>query len=308
VSTWRIARLIAAKDLRIELRSRVVTNQVLPFAALVMVMFAFALDNDNVLTRVAPGLVWLATMFSMLVLVQRSFAVESADGALDALQVAGVRPAGIFLGKSMALAAQLAVLEVVLLLAAIVLYQLYSVLGRRVGRQPGDEATPDQTRSLPVRDEPDAPLEDDGVQLTGLAALRARDPAFDLTRFLGGARSAYEMVVKAFAAGDRETLKKLLSSEVMASFESGIAAREAEGTTDEVEFLQAPRADMEKADVTGDSARITVRFLAEFRSRSKGPEGEAVDDRRTAELWTFERNLTSRDPNWTLVHVDAAEA
>lgn len=123
MSTWRIARLIAAKDLRIELRSRVVTNQVLPFAALVMVMFAFALDNDNVLTRVAPGLVWLATMFSMLVLVQRSFAVESADGALDALQVAGVRPAGVFLGKSMALAAQLAVLEVVLLLAAIVLYQ-----------------------------------------------------------------------------------------------------------------------------------------------------------------------------------------
>jgi len=204
----------------------------------------------------------------------------------------------------------LQVLELIIFagLAAIVLYQLYSVLGRRVGRQPGDEATPDQTRSLPVRDEPDAPLEDDGVQLTGLAALRARDPAFDLTRFLGGARSAYEMVVKAFAAGDRETLKKLLSPEVMASFESGMAAREAEGTTDEVEFLQAPRADMEKADVTGDSARITVRFLAEFRSRSKGPEGEAVDDRRTAELWTFERNLTSRDPNWTLVHVDAAEA
>ncbi|MFM2079276.1 MAG: cytochrome c-type biosis protein CcmB [Actinomycetota bacterium] len=123
MSTWRIARLIAAKDLRIELRSRVVTNQVLPFAALVMVMFAFALDNDNVLTRVAPGLVWLATLFSMLVLVQRSFAVENADGALDALQVAGVRPGGIFLGKSMALAAQLAVLEIVLLLAAIVLYQ-----------------------------------------------------------------------------------------------------------------------------------------------------------------------------------------
>ncbi len=202
------------------------------------------------------------------------------------------------------------VLELIIFagLAAIVLYQLYSVLGRRVGRQPGDDPTPDLARNLPVRDEPDVPLEDDGIQLTGLAALRARDPGFDLTRFLGGARSAYEMVVKAFAAGDRETLKKLLSPEVMASFENGIAAREAEGTTDEVEFLQAPRADMEKADVVGDSARITVRFLAEFRSRSKGPEGEAVDDRRTAELWTFERNLKSRDPNWTLVHVDAAEA
>lgn len=122
-TTWRIARLVAAKDLRVEWRSRVVINQVLPFAALVMVLFAFALDNDEVLTRVAPGLVWLATMFSLLVIVQRSFAVETADGALDALQVAGVRPGGIFLGKSLALAAQLAVLELVLLAAAVVLYK-----------------------------------------------------------------------------------------------------------------------------------------------------------------------------------------
>jgi heme exporter protein B len=123
MNVWRIARLVAAKDLRVEWRSRVMSNQVLPFAALVMVMFAFALDSDQVLTRVAPGLVWLATMFSVLVVVQRSFAVETADGALDALQVAGVRPGGIFLGKSLALAAQLAVLELVLLAAAVVLYK-----------------------------------------------------------------------------------------------------------------------------------------------------------------------------------------
>jgi heme exporter protein B len=129
MSTWRIARLVAAKDLRVEWRSRVVLNQVLPFAALVMVMFAFALDNDKVLTRVAPGLVWLATMFSLLVIVQRSFAVEAADGALDALQVAGVRPSGIFLGKAIALAAQLAVLELVLLGAAVVLYKTEIVAG-----------------------------------------------------------------------------------------------------------------------------------------------------------------------------------
>lgn len=123
MNTWRIARLVAGKDLHIEWRSRVVINQVLPFAALVMVMFAFALDNDVILPRVAPGLVWLATMFSLLVVVQRTFAVETADGALDALQVAGVDPGGIFLGKAMALAAQLAVLEVVLLGAAVVLYR-----------------------------------------------------------------------------------------------------------------------------------------------------------------------------------------
>ena len=119
---FRIATAVAAKDLRVEWRSRVVTNQVVPFAALTMVMFAFALDADSVLDRVAPGLVWLATLFSLLLLVQRSFAVETADGALDALRVAGIEPAGIFLGKSMALAAQLALLELLLLLTAVVLY------------------------------------------------------------------------------------------------------------------------------------------------------------------------------------------
>ena len=128
-------------------------------------------------------------------------------------------------------------------------------------------------------------------------------------RFLAGARSAYEMIVKAFAAGDRALLRKLLGSGVMASFDTAIAQREAEGRTETVEFLHSPRADLEKAEVTAaDVGRLTVRFLAEFRSRTKGPEGEGVDDRRTAELWTFERNLKSRDPNWMLVHVDAAEA
>jgi heme exporter protein B len=122
MSRWRIARLVAAKDLRIERRSRVLTNQVLPFAGVTMVMFAFALDASEVLERVAPGLIWLATLFSLLVLVQRSFAIETGDGALDALRVAGVDPVAIFWGKSVALAVQLAVLEVTLVIAAVVLY------------------------------------------------------------------------------------------------------------------------------------------------------------------------------------------
>jgi heme exporter protein B len=124
MSVLRTARLVAAKDLRIERRSRVVVNQVLPFAGLVMVLFAFALDNDTVLQRVAPGLIWLATIFSLLVIVQRSFAIETADGALDAIRVAGVEPAGVFLGKSLALALQLLVLEALLTVLAIVLYQV----------------------------------------------------------------------------------------------------------------------------------------------------------------------------------------
>ena len=124
MATSRIARAVAAKDLRIELRSRVVTNQVLPFSGLVMVMFAFALDNDDVLQRTAGGLVWLATLFSLFILVQRTFAVETYDGALDSLRVAGVNPQGIFIGKSMALFVQLLILESVLFVAAVVLYRV----------------------------------------------------------------------------------------------------------------------------------------------------------------------------------------
>ena len=191
-------------------------------------------------------------------------------------------------------------------LAAVVLYQLYAVLGRRVGRQPEDAApVPATGRAEDLdarqRDAITAPV-------AGLAGLRARDPSFDAARFLQGARSAYEMIVRAFASADRETLGKLVAPGVLTGFEKAIAAREAEGRTETVEFSQAPRADLESAEAEGDVARASVRFLAEFRSRTKGPEGEAVDDKRTAEVWTFERRFSNRDPNWTLVRVDAAEA
>ncbi|MFT4617807.1 MAG: heme exporter protein B [Minisyncoccia bacterium] len=122
MSTWKVACLIAAKDLRVERRSKIVTNQVLPFAGITMVSFAFALDKQNVLDTVAPGLIWLATTFSLLILVQRSFSIETDDGALDAMRVAGIDARAIFLGKAMALAVQLLVLEILLLFAAVVFY------------------------------------------------------------------------------------------------------------------------------------------------------------------------------------------
>lgn len=131
MSRWSIARLVAAKDLRIERRSKVLTNQVIPFAGVTMVIFAFALDAKSartddgfvpLLELVAPGLVWLAALFSLLLLVQRAFAIEADDGALDALRVAGVDPVAIYWGKAAALAVQLAVLDVILLGAAVLLY------------------------------------------------------------------------------------------------------------------------------------------------------------------------------------------
>ncbi|MGA1036033.1 MAG: heme exporter protein CcmB, partial [Ilumatobacteraceae bacterium] len=122
VSRFDVAKAVFVKDLRVEIRSRVLVNQILPFSALVMVLFAFALDATNVLTRVAPGLIWLAVLFSMIVIVQRGFAVESADGALEALQSAGVDALGVYWGKWAALVVQLVVLEVLLVATAVLLY------------------------------------------------------------------------------------------------------------------------------------------------------------------------------------------
>ena len=118
----RLARRLAAKDLLIERRSRVLVNQVLPFSGLVMVVFAFALGTGGVLEHAAPGLVWLAVLFSSLSTVQRSFGLETADGAMESLRVAGVDPIALFLGKAAALAIELLVLVTVLLGLAVVLY------------------------------------------------------------------------------------------------------------------------------------------------------------------------------------------
>ena len=201
------------------------------------------------------------------------------------------------------------VLELIIFagLAVVVLYQLYAVLGRRMGRQPDEQAAAAAAVAGRAPERIAEPA-DDGVELTGLAAVKAIDPSFDLSRFLSGSKAAYEMIVKAFAEGDKATLGNLLAPAVLTGFSTAIDQRVAENRTEVVEFTQAPRADLDRADVDdGDRARLTVRFLAEFRSRTKGPEGEGIDDRRTAEHWTFERRLKARDPNWLLVRVDAAE-
>lgn len=120
---WRDAALVAGKDLRIEARSRVATNQVAPFAVIVLVLFGFALEPDSgTLKMAAPGLFWVAVLFCSLLAVQRSFAVEAADAAGDGLRMSGLDPAGIFLGKAMAVALELVGLEVLLAIGIVVLF------------------------------------------------------------------------------------------------------------------------------------------------------------------------------------------
>ncbi len=192
-------------------------------------------------------------------------------------------------------------------LAVAVLYQLYAVLGRRVGRQPTDRPDP-PTKMRPGFARLRAERPADVVVPEGVAAVRARDPSFDPAKFLNSARAAYETIVRAFIGGDRNTLRPLVDDVVFDAFDSAISQRESANRTESMEFLQPVRADLESAAVDGDLARTKVRFLAEFRTRTKDAAGEAVDDRRTAEVWTFERLFTSRDPKWLLTRVDAAEA
>lgn len=120
---WRDALLMAGKDLRVEIRSRVATNQIAPFAVLVLVLFAFALDPDRgVLERAASGLFWVAVLFSTLLAVQHSFTLEANDGARDGLRMSGIDPAAIFVGKAAAIAVQLLALQVLLGAGVVVLY------------------------------------------------------------------------------------------------------------------------------------------------------------------------------------------
>jgi heme exporter protein B len=122
---WRDAVLVAGKDLRVEARSRVGINQVVPFALLVLVLFAFALDSDrDTLVSVGPGLFWVTVLFSGLLAIQRSFVIEADDDARDALRLSGLDGAGIFLGKAGAIAVQLLALEAVLAIGVVVLYNV----------------------------------------------------------------------------------------------------------------------------------------------------------------------------------------
>jgi heme exporter protein B len=120
---WRDTVLVAGKDLRIEARSRVALSQVAPFGVVALVMFAFALGPDRApMAKGAPGLFWVAVLFCTVLAIQRSVSVEAVDGARDGLRLSGIDPAGVFLGKSAAVATQLVVLEMVLGVGVVVLY------------------------------------------------------------------------------------------------------------------------------------------------------------------------------------------
>jgi predicted lipid-binding transport protein (Tim44 family) len=189
---------------------------------------------------------------------------------------------------------QLIGILVAAMVAGVVLFRLYTVLGRRTGHEPSHDSQPRPApQASPLRapapaDIPAPPPE--GACARGLLDIELADPGFDRTHFLNGARSAYEIIQRAFADSDRLALRPLLSGEVYAAFEREIAGRTA--PPDRMNAIMDAR--ITGAELSGKLADITVAFRASFAA----PNGLT---REVADHWSFARTIGATDPNWTLV-------
>ncbi len=233
---------------------------------------------------------------------------------------------------------------IAILVAVVAIWKLRSVLGQRTG---DDEARIDQkiraeqernraaaTRekvvTLPQRSgegqPPPAPPDQvaiaqaeervktfaaDPTVERGLLAILHAEPTFDPEHFLVGAKQAYEMIVTAFAEGNRKVLRDLLSRDVMEGFSSAISDREKRGEVIDQSFVGINKADIIEAELKGNQAIITVKFESQLISATRGRDGEVIsgDPQRITDVtdyWSFARDATSRNPNWRLVATQAA--
>ncbi|MGA7973441.1 MAG: Tim44/TimA family putative adaptor protein, partial [Pseudolabrys sp.] len=146
----------------------------------------------------------------------------------------------------------------------------------------------------------------------GLDAIASADSDFDAKGFVNGARGAYEMIVSAYAEGDRNTLKSLLSREVYEGFESAIAEREKRGETVESHFISIDEAEITHAEMRQRTAQVTMHFVSKLITATRDKEGKVIDGNAekvadVTDSWTFARDVTSRDPNWKLVATEAGQ-
>ena len=218
---------------------------------------------------------------------------------------------------------ELFVFYVVLLamVAAFLALRLYSVLGKRSGheQQPLPRAAEERSPATPlprtvdvtpdVRESAPRPIES-GAE-TGLRAVIAAEPGFEVARFLDGAQAAYRMILEAFWRGDEAALEGLVSDDVLAAFREAIAARAEAGQVLENRLVSIERASIVSASATGGEARIAVRFDADIAAVTRDAEGNVVagstsDAIETHDVWTFARRLRAADPNWMLVDTDEA--
>jgi predicted lipid-binding transport protein (Tim44 family) len=227
-----------------------------------------------------------------------------------------------------------------LVLAVVIFLRLRNVLGRRTGneRQPFDPYSRRERQPAEAADKvirlPGATDRPAGAQASasnnevaakietiapagtplseGLNAIARADATFDPQGFIAGGRQAYEMIVTAFAEGDRKTLKQLLAREVYDGFVAAIGEREQRQEVVTFNFIGIDKADIVDASLKGTTAQVKVRFVSSLVSATKNAAGDVVDGDPThvgevTDVWTFAREVTSRDPNWKLVATESVE-
>jgi predicted lipid-binding transport protein (Tim44 family) len=205
--------------------------------------------------------------------------------------------------------------------AVFLVVRLRSVLGRRTGterqrdpfagapandqpiRREAPAALPDLAAKPAIASPPAAPA---GSSAAGLARIVQADPSFDEAHFLAGTRSAFEMIVHAFAAGDASALRPLLSDEVFANFNGAIEERRKAGHTHSTTLVGIRSVEILEADVQGKNAMVTVKIVSDQINATQDTQSRIVEGDASAvvpitDIWTFSRNTRSRDPNWTLV-------
>jgi predicted lipid-binding transport protein (Tim44 family) len=217
-------------------------------------------------------------------------------------------------------------LTVIVVLALIALFiglRLYSVLGERTGHEqqpilkPADpEAVIEPRVAQPVTTSGTTPDAADLAYLPmagpGVRALLAADPAFDVARFLEGAKGAYQMILEAFWRGDLDALRPHVDQLVYDAFASAVAEREENGYALDNRLVAIEQALIAEASLDQSVALVTVRFEADIAAVTRNKDGDVVagslsDAVQTRDLWTFRRDIASRDPNWLLIETDEEE-
>ena len=204
------------------------------------------------------------------------------------------------------------------MLAVFLIYRLGSVLGKRTGHEQqrldqfgtsgADRQSEDNVISLPDRTpepegssvEPGSPLE------AALTQIKLADQMFDEADFITGATAAFEMVVDSFALGQTETLRNLLSDEVYENFAEAIRDRQAQERTHETTVVGIDVVEIIEAEMQDHDALVTVKYVSEQVNVTRDADGDVAEGHpsavvRITDIWTFARNVSSSDPNWTLV-------
>ncbi len=210
----------------------------------------------------------------------------------------------------------IAALVIFAIVAIIILVQLYSVLGRKVGFRVEDKVLAKSAEDMDGTLKLERPAEP--PRLPNLDLLKSRDINFNEINFVEKARETYEQIVQAYHRGEIDTVKDRLSENVYAIFKQAVEGRSGPATR-RLSFVDAPKADIDLIDFKDDAAQIRVRFLSElmFEDIPQPAEGEEGTVKaqpkektyeRTAEFWTFQKNLRNPGSPWLLTHTMAAKA